>query len=368
MTLENLNEETESREGFVESGKLVDDILANSQFDKSFILDYPFTYFVDEIRLSHSTLQTLESCPRKFEFSKLFQNPKHEDSLATGFGTALHRGFQDWLINHDYNHAVYQMMLAYPWELGESPMKDRSAEGALALLDEMIKQFPEERYELAYIEDADGNKLPCVEVPFKLIFDEMPSLSMTSRTVEGSACKFIPLFYVGYMDLVLYDKVENKFIVIDIKTTSDRLEDLSPKYKFSDQTVPYGLVLNKLMGLLLDELEVGYYTARPSLMDPKVELYRFYKSGDDLADWAKGMASSLNNLAYWFKNCYFPRTRNGCSFFGRTCPYYNYCQDRNIKRTQIQLAYDGEMSPALPFETWCEVHISLKEIINGRDS
>lgn len=345
--------------------KSVDEILADSSFDKTFILDYPFTYFVDEIRLSHSTLQTLESCPRKFEFSKLFQNPKHEDSLATAFGTAIHRGFQEFLISGDYNRAVYQMMLEYPWELGEAALKDRSAEGALALLDEMIRKFPSERYELAYISDANGSPMACVEVPFKLIFDEYASLAMIHRDSNGANVKYVPVYYVGYMDLVLHDKLEDKFIVVDIKTTTDKLEDLSPKYKFSDQTVPYGLVLNKLMGLPIDELEVGYYVARPSIIEPKVELYKFYKSSSDLADWAHGMLSSLNNLASWFQLCYFPRTRNGCSFFGRTCPYYQYCHDRDVKRTQIALAYDGEVGPSLPFETWCEIKLSLKDIING---
>lgn len=345
--------------------KTVDDILADSSFDKTFILGYPFTYFVDEIRLSHSTLQTFESCPRKFEFSKLFQNPVHEDSLATAFGTAIHRGFQDYLINKDYNHAVFSMMMDYPWEMGESAVRDRSPEGALALLDEMIRQFPEERYELAYISDANGTPMPCVEVPFKLVFDEYATLSMINRSASGSQVKFVPVFYVGYMDLVLHDKLEDKFIVIDIKTTTDRLDDLTPKYKFSDQTVPYGLVLNKLLGLPIDELEVGYYVARPSLLEPKVELYKFYKSQSDLADWAHGMLSSLNNLSTYFATCYFPRTRNGCSFFGRTCPYYEYCHDRDVKRTQIALAYNGDLAPSLPFETWCEIHISLKEVAYG---
>jgi hypothetical protein len=119
------------------------------------------------------------------------------------------------------------------------------------------------------------------------------------------------------------------------------------------------------MGLPIDELEVGYYVARPSILEPKVELYKFYKSSSDLADWAHGMLSSLNNLATWFQLCYFPRTRNGCSFFGRTCPYYQYCHDRDVRRTQIALAYDGEMAPSLPFETWCEIKLSLKDIING---
>ena len=339
----------------------VDDILANSQFDKTFITGYPYPYFVDELRLSHSTLQTLESCPRKFEFSKLYQNPKHEDSLATAFGTAIHRGFQEYLTSGDYNRAVYFMMLEYPWEYGESAMKDRSAEGALALLDEMIKQFPSEQYELAFINDSEGNPIPCTEVAFRLWFDEFRSVHMYPLYNNGMI-KPIAINYVGYMDLVLHDKLNDKYIVVDIKTTSDRLDDLSPKYKFSDQTVPYGLVLNKLLGLSLDEIEVGYYVARPSITEPKVQFYKFYKSSEDLADWAQGMRVSLMQIATAIRHSYFPRTRSGCSFFGRTCPYFEYCQDRDSKRTQLQLAFSGEMQSPLPFEPLVEMSISLTDL------
>lgn len=341
----------------------VDEIIANASFDKTFITGYPYPYFVEEVRLSHSTMQTLESCPRKFEFSKLYQNPKHEDSLATAFGTALHIGFQEYLTSGDYNRAVYRMMLAYPWEYGESAMKDRSAEGALALLDEMIKQFPSERYELAFINDSEGNPVPCTEVPFRIKFREWPCLWQRElgNELDGKP-KQIAISYVGYMDLVLHDKVEDKYIVVDIKTTSDRLEDLSPKYRFSDQTVPYGLVLNKLLGISENELEVGYYVAKPSITNPVVQFYRFYKSEDDLADWAQGMALALHQLDTMVKHRYFPRTRSGCSFFGRTCPYYDYCHDRDSKRTQLQLAFNGEMEPPLPFEPLVEVEISLKDL------
>lgn len=339
--------------------KTVDEILAEASFDKSFILGYPYSYFIDELRLSHSTLQTFETCPRKFEFSKLYQNPQHSDSLATAFGTAIHRGFQEYLITHNYDRAVYAMMLEYPWEMGESPMKDRSAEGALVLLDEMIKQFPEERYELAWISGVDG-ELPCVEVSFKITFK---GWAIKLNSLDSSQTKTIPITYAGFMDLVLLDKVEQKYIVVDIKTTSDRLEDLTPKYKFSDQTVPYALVLNSLLGLELDELDVGYYVARPSLVEPKVDFYLFYKSKEDISDWANGMKRTLHEIDYFAKHSWFPRTRQGCSAFNKTCPYFSICNDRDNKRTQLALAYSGELAPQKEIDAMISLELDLEELV-----
>lgn len=338
----------------------IDSILVDRQLDKQFILDYPFPYFVDEVRLSHSTMATFLDCPRKFEFSKLFQNPQRRDSLAAQLGTALHEGFQDWLINHDFNRAIFKMMLAYPWEYGESPMKDRSAEGAYATLVEMINQFDADRYELAYINSLDGTPVPCVEVPFQIVFK---NFELETFSPDGRLSKPIRLTYVGYMDLVLFDKQEDEFLVVDIKSTSDRSEDLTPKYKFSDQCVPYGLVLNQLLNIPINDLKVGYLTAKVNLAAPLVRNYYFYKSAQDLSDWARGIKERLEQLQRFTANAWFPRTPNGCTAFGSTCPYFDMCQDRDAKRTQIQLAYDGEHELPKPFDPLISVELDLDDLI-----
>lgn len=336
---------------------VVDLILADASLDKRFILDFPYRYFVDSIRLSHSTLQTYDSCPRKFEFTKLYQNPKHSDSLAASFGSALHIGFQEYLITGDYNRAVYKMMLAYPWEYGESPMKDRSAEGALALLDEMIKQFPSERFELAYI-NVNGEVKPCVEVPFLIRFKGYEEVYQPSL-VAGQPPRSIAITYVGFMDLVLFDKDEDRYIVVDIKTTADSAIDQSPKYRYSDQCVPYGLVLNKILGLASDDLSIGYYVANPSIASPRATMIYFYKSKEDLLDWQMQMVECLDSLKKRIELGWFPRTRSGCLAYKRVCPFYEYCQDRDSKRTQLQLAYSGEREEIKPFEPWVDVTIDL---------
>lgn len=338
---------------------VVDLILADANLDKRFILDFPYRYFVDSIRLSHSTLQTYDSCPRKFEFTKLYQNPKHTDSLAASFGSALHIGFQEYLISGDYNRAVYKMMLAYPWEYGESPTKDRSAEGALALLDEMIRVFPSERFQLAHI-TIDGEVRPCVEVPFQIHFEGFENIYQPA--LDGtSPPRKIALTYVGFMDLVLYDNEEDRYIVVDIKTTAESAQDQSPKYRYSDQCVPYGLVLNKILGVPSDDLSIAYYVANPSVATPRATMIYFYKSSEDLSDWQMQMVECLNSLKKRIQLGWFPRTRSGCLAYKRVCPFYEYCQDRDSKRTQLQLAYSGEREEIKPFEPWVDVTISLTE-------
>lgn len=334
--------------------------LANSSFDKSFILNYPFNYFVNEIRLSHSTLQSFHSCPRRFEFSKLFQNPQYSDSLAAAFGTAIHCGFQEYLAYGDYNRAVFKLMLTYPWEYGEPPSKDRSPEGALALLDHMIKSFPAERYELAWINDDT----PCVELPFKINFTDVSLLNSEYGAPNGTS-RAISLSYVGYIDLVLYDKVNNTYVVCDIKTTIDRIKEISNKFKFSTQCIPYGLVVNQFLGVSLEDLTVSYLVAQPSLMEPKFSFYEFYKSNSDLRDWAREMKLTINELAYFVKNAWFPR-RGDCVAYGRTCPYFDLCSDRDSKRTQIELAYRGVCSEPKPFTPLIEIDLNLEDLINDQ--
>lgn len=329
--------------------------------------DFPNVYPVDEVRLSHSTLQTYNSCPRRFEFSKLYNNPKYEESSATRCGTALHEGFQEYLISRNKDSAIWKMMQSYPWEHGISPMKDRSAEGCYATLLEMMERFDVNRYELAYVQDADGNNIPCVELPFKIRFAECPELMIT-KIGDPSIYKTIPLYYVGYIDLVVYDKELGEFLVIDIKTTTDRFEDQSAKFEYSSQCVPYSLMLNKILGLPIGSLRVGYYISNISVTEPKARLFTFYKTEEDLADWAMEMKGTLTNLAYNTHEGFFPRNGgSSCIAYGRKCKYFDLCKQRNSRFIMRSLFFEGEQDEPKPFDPLITVDISLEELIkNGR--
>ena len=333
-------------------------VIFNSAND---VAEYHYSYPIDELRLSHSTLQTFASCPRRFEFSKLFNNPKYEESTATRCGTALHEGFQDYLINRNIDHAIWKMMLAYPWEHGVSSMKDRSAESCYNTLMEMINNFDVDRYELAYIIDKNGNRVPCIELPFQIEFEgydlKIPSLQ------KNIARKSIPITYVGFIDLVVFDKQLYEFLVIDIKTTTDKSEDQSAKFEYSSQCVPYSLVVNQILQLPNDSLRVGYYIANISNTEAKARLFSFIKTENDLRNWARDMEISLSNIIKYTSYNHFPCNGGStCVQYSRRCKYYDLCHNHDNKSVMLSLFYDGEQEEIRPFEPLVTIKLNLKDL------
>lgn len=323
---------------------------------------FKLAYPAGEIRLSHSTLETFKSCPRKFEFSKLYNNPKYEESTATRCGTALHEGFQEYLISRNVESAIWKMMQSYPWEHGISPMKDRSAESCYATLMEMINKFDVNRYELAYVQDADGNNIPCIELPFRINFKRFDSVAIGG--LNGEASRYIPMYYVGYIDLIVYDKELQEFLVIDIKTTTDSSEDPSAKYEYSSQCVPYSLMLNQILGLPVGSLRVGYFVANISTTDPKARLYTYFKTEDDLSDWAYEMEFNLTSLREYINCSMFPRYGGySCVAYKHKCKYFDLCKLRNNKRIMRSLFFEGEQDEPKLFEPLITVNIDLQELM-----
>lgn len=333
---------------------------------ESFVLGQPWVYPASYLRLSHSTLSSFHSCPRYMELSKLYINPKYDESLATRVGTALHEGLQTYLKTKSVDKGIFAMMMAYPWSYGESPMKDRSAEGCYATLMHMIEQFNSDRYELAYVKNNLGEEVPMVETGFRINFNdfklETPSKSGASNF---TAYKEIPMYYVGYIDLILYDKIQDSYIVVDIKTTTDKLEDLSPKFVFSDQCIPYGIVLQQLLGLDYSTLNVGYYVCNVSLMSPNARFYDFQKSQAFMYDWARTTHETLTRIVNYTRDAWFPRCGSGCVSYMKPCKYINECALRNPNQIQKLLYYQGvsvEQEEDTSYDV--EINLNLGEFMN----
>jgi len=88
------------------------------------------------LRVSYSSLNTLEFCERKFEFSKLYpQRDRAFDSFAADVGKCLHAGYQDYLVHKNLDKALWEMSLQYPYQLEWQQKNDfRSLEACVATL------------------------------------------------------------------------------------------------------------------------------------------------------------------------------------------------------------------------------------------
>ncbi len=138
------------------------------------------------IRLSHSALDTLHTCERKFQLERLLVSDyEKRDYPATVLGKAYGAGCQSYLAYQDKDRAIFDLYMAY-YPVEED--NKRTEEVAVSLL-------------LASIPTMD-NILLDWEV---LIYKGKPAIELSFRLDINST-----FYFVGYIDVVLRNKWNNR--------------------------------------------------------------------------------------------------------------------------------------------------------------
>lgn len=304
---------------------------------------------IKRLRLSHSSIATFRSCARKLEFKKFFPATARDESVDTGVGHALHTGYQSYLVNLDRDKAIYDMMRDYPIHLNSNPVHVKSVEACYASLNAMIDTGAFTEYEIAKIKCLDGVVRPAIEVPFQI-------------DIKGfwlDEAKTIKVIYVGFIDAILYDKIKDEYIVIDIKSTRWKLNDMGAVYHFDEQCIPYAMVLERILGHSLDSLTVKYMSVFVDIEKPKVTSYEYIKDKTDVEDWARGLLVDLQNIKMFYNMKWFKRNPNGCVAFGKTCSYFEICNQRDDEAITRYFTLDQEPITEEEIEVWIKMDLEL---------
>ena len=294
------------------------------------------------LSLSYSSLNLADTCMRKFEFNKLYpRRPRDSDAFAADVGTALHHGYQDFLVNQDLEKAIWELMKSYPYGSEFYQRTDeRSLEACISTLEEMTHDANMTEWEIINIKrpltnaereanndsfnrfgppifDESGVVVPAIEVPFALRLKGI--VLPDGRGVE----------FTGFMDAALRHRATGDVRTMDIKTHRRTLVDATPKYKFDGQQVPYGIVLEHLTGNPVEEFEVLYLDTYIDLVTPRVQLYPFRKDPDDLQEWLVNTVLQVQRIQRAAEMDYFPRTNGGCMSWNRPCYFLDVCESRD---------------------------------------
>lgn len=322
-----------------------------------------------DIRLSYSTNSTFESCLRKFELTRLYsQPPRNDGSTASGAGTALHAGIQNYWEFGDEDRAMWAMFQKYPHALSAGWRDDRSLEACMATLESMIQQSHVDEFELATIvrpalPDPRNPEViipsavvGAVEVPFEI---ELVRTGGGSPLVTGRR-----LTFVGSIDGLMRSRYSGKFRTRDVKTHRDNKQDRTAVYKHNAQQTPYGLILEHIQGHAIEDFEVNYLDVYVDLVEPRLNNYNFNKTRDDVNDWFINRIIQVQRLNQALSTGYFPRTENGCMSFNRPCNRIHVCDSRNPAAIQDMLLLGGEPEPPKPFVSWVQVQLEIPNHFN----
>lgn len=291
----------------------------------------PSTEPIRTIYTSHSIDNTFESCARKFEFLNVFdRRPPRDSGYAAEIGTALHEGWQAYLVglaegkgkDESEVDAFLALMLHFPWSLEpQQKQSTRSFENTASMLKEMIRRPEWDHWELIKI---DGKW--AVEVPFTIFHT---SIGVFRIQATGELCQ---LATQGKIDAILRHKITGRIACWDAKTTVMDENLIRSEYTWSGQQVGYGQVLQALLGESLLEFDVYYLVCRFAANDPAhVQVVPFDKAEENIDDYWFDKIDRLKRMRYYAETGRFPRRNGGCNSYQHECSCFTICPSRDTE-------------------------------------
>lgn len=285
--------------------------------------DYPDHPF----RLSHSMLELLHTCERKFQLVRLLEGstPSYTDTASTIRGKAFGAGVQYYLLTGNMDKAIYTLWTAYTPQMEEVPKISlaRTINNLLFAkdkLDEIRREY----------EVASFHGKPAVELSFKL-------------TLDGK------WYYGGSIDIVLRHKVTGIYYVLEIKTTAYNLYDLTYAYKNSGQAIGYSIVVDAIAGEEKSEYGVLYFICRDHGSDytPDIYVWPFSKTLLDRLNWFVTLGLDFEHIKRMEDISIYPMRGQSCIHFNRVCPFAGTCsltsadvpKDGGIDNTEYDFVY-----------------------------
>lgn len=288
---------------------------------------------VNQLRLSFSSLEQLNSCERKFQLEKLLSNPKREDSVHLWFGRAFGAGVAEYLSTGSKDRALFVAWMEYDSSLE----KDRKSKYSCIYY--LLQSFSHLETLLQTFEVPEFHGKPAVELSFRLNINAEK-------------------YFVGHIDVVLRHKVTGIYYVLEVKTTSSRLLDLDPEYRHSVQTVGYSTALDAIVGKKLSSYGVVYFVCQMPQWNAVENIAKFHtmpyiKTLTDRLEWFVQLGMDVQRIEQMEQLNIFPRRSKSCTAYGRVCPHFGTCHLKN---------YDIP-APFEPDEIQYQYTFDLEEII-----
>jgi hypothetical protein len=205
--------------------------------------------------VSFSQYSMYYKCPRSWKLAYVDNLRKKESNIHLVFGTSMHEVIQDYLEmmynqphldvdSVDWKAKLLQTMTTIADE-------DRNLiDGKRCMTDEEFNEFTE-----------DGNQLLDYflqeDVRSKYFSKNRHTLSGIETSIDLEVRKNVG--YIGFLDVVLFDKINQKYKIIDLKTSTRGWN----KWQKADESKTHQLLLYKVFyakefGVPLDKIEVEF--------------------------------------------------------------------------------------------------------------
>lgn len=235
--------------------KLIKEVELVKQFN------YPTINYTSQKSISYSQTLSYNTCPHQWALSYIKGLQIYKPSIHTVFGTSLHEVVQEWLT-----------------ELYDGSVKKATEMDLGALLEEKLYTIyaqEKEKYgehfsssaELSEFHNDGVEILKYVKKKrsayfgtkyLKLVGVEIPLLHQLADNI----------FFKGYIDIVLYDTQDDRYIIFDIKTSTSGWSEYAKKDdKKLAQLLLYKEFLAKQFNIDVEKVDVKYFIVKRKVPD-----------------------------------------------------------------------------------------------------
>jgi len=271
---------------------------------------------MNNIRLSHTALDKFLTCERLFQLDRLLEGASEKkDYPATVFGKAYGAGVAAYLLHQDADIALFEAWKAYNPILEDDKRTEELCYNLLIIafpkLDDLLLDW--------YVPSFEGK--PAIELSFRINID--------------ATC-----YFVGYIDVVLKNRWNGRYAILENKTTEIGLHDLDPLYKNSGQALGYSIVLDKIAGKENSEYDVIYCVGKLNSktsggFSPTVLVSTYPKTLQDRLNWFIALSMDVNRLQQMLDLNVFPMRGGNCLQYMRPCAHFGICHLQALDRYKV---------------------------------
>jgi hypothetical protein len=290
--------------------------------------------------LSHSSTLTLHRCPREYQLDKSRESKElteeqlqSSNSITLNYGTIVGDGIQALLIGTPLERVKFDSFLKWkPHMMSEDTKRNKSLWSALFALESF-----EHIRNSGFLEDWEV-----------VSYKNKPACELSFRITLLDGYK-----YRGHVDVVLMNKITQKLLVLELKTTSMAVNPAT--YKNSSQGIGYSIVLDAIAP------ELSSYSVLYLVFETKHNVFtplEFPKSYSERARWIMERVADVNMLEYFEEKNFYPIHGESCMRYGRECDYFGVCTLSDDKLFSIgsQKAEEKEY----------DIEISLQDLIDSQ--
>lgn len=268
--------------------------------------------------LSYSTFDALHRCERKFKRNKINlainkDTPRvvfEQTNIDFAFGRAIESGVHATLLGKSKPEIFWDMFKA--WDIPLWQVHPRN----------YPKTFIDSLIAIDKFKFLQGELFGGWEIAY---FDGKPAIEVSMCIDMGNG-----FYYVGHADVILYNPMERRYRVLEIKTTGAKYVHAA-MYQNSDQAIGYSIMLDNIAKDMEESatFEVFYLVFCTSL--DKWEKFDFSKSRSQRAGWINTILLDIQRINTYKSVNYWPKRGRSCFDYSKPCPHFGVC---DLEQTQ----------------------------------